>query len=91
MANVVLALIKAKPLQQRTDGCPEHLKRAGLGAAQQGLELGKDLFDRIEVRTVRRQVPQRSTRALNGRSNARDLVRAQVIHHHNVAWTQFGD
>ena len=65
MANVVLALIKAKPLKQRTDGRPERLERAGLGAAQQGLELGKDLFDRIEVRTVRGQVPQRSARALN--------------------------
>ena len=88
MANVVLALIKAKPLQQRADGCPERLERAGLGAAQQGLELGKDLFDWIEVRTVRGQVPQRSTRALNGRLDAGDLVRAQVIHHHDVAGHQ---
>ena len=33
MANVVLALIKAKPLQQQNDGCPERrLERAGLGA-----------------------------------------------------------
>ena len=54
MVNVVLALIEAKALQQRTDGRPERLERAGLGAAQQGLELGKDLFDRIEIRTVRR-------------------------------------
>ena len=43
MANVVLALIKAKAPQQRTDGRPERLKRAHLGAAQQGLELGKNL------------------------------------------------
>ena len=91
MANVVFALIKAKPLEQRTDGGPERLERAGLSAAQQGLELGNDLFDRIEVRTVRGQVPQRSTGPSNGRSNASDLVRAQAIHHHNVAWTQFGD
>ena len=45
MANAVLALIEAKPIPQRTDGPPERLERAGLGAAQQGLELGKDLFD----------------------------------------------
>ena len=88
MANVVLALIKAKPLQQRTDGCPERLERAGLGAAQQGLELGKDLFDWIEVRTVRGQVSQRSTGPFNGRLDASDLVRAQVIHHHDVAGHQ---
>ena len=85
MANVVLALIKAKPLQQRTDGRPERLERAGLSAAQQGLELGKNLFDWIEVGTVRMQVLQRSTGPFNGRSNAGDLVRAQVIHHHDVA------
>ena len=84
MANVVLALIEAKALQQRTDGRPERLERAGLGAAQQGLELGKDLFDRIEVWTVRRYVPQRGTCPFNGRLDAGDLVRAQVIHHHDV-------
>ena len=81
MANVVLALIKAKALQQRTDGCPERLERARLGAAQQAFELGKNLFNGVEVRTVRRQVPQRSTGPFNVRPDAGDFVRAQVIHH----------
>jgi len=58
MANVALALIGSKPLEQRTDGTPERLERAGLGAAQQRLELGKHLLNRVEVRAVRRQVPQ---------------------------------
>ena len=84
MATVALALIGGKPVEQRTDGTPERLERAGLGAAQQRIELGKHLLNRVEVRAVRRQVPQRSACRLNRRLDAGHLVRAQVIHHHDV-------
>ena len=66
MANVALALAGAKQLQQRAHGAPQGFERAGLGFAQQALELGKALLDRVEVRAVRRQVPQRSACGLNG-------------------------
>ena len=51
-------------------------------------QLGKHLLDGVEVRTVGRQIPQRSACPVNGRFHANHLVRAQVVHHHDVARAQ---
>ena len=48
MANVALALIGGKTVEQQTDGITERFERAGLGAAQQRLELGKHLLNRAK-------------------------------------------
>ena len=72
VANVALALIGGESVQQRTNGTPKRFERAGLGAAQQRLELGKHLLNRVEVRAVRRQVAQRRARTLD--VNERDAL-----------------
>ena len=69
-------------------GIPECLQRARLGGAQQALELGKHLLDGVQVRAVGRQIPQRSACPINGRLDPDDLVRAQVVHNHDVARAQ---
>ncbi len=44
--------------EQVADAAPGGLDGARIGFAQQGLELGKDLFDRIEIGRVTRQEEQ---------------------------------
>ena len=65
MANVVLAFAAAELIQQGTNGFPQRVERTGLGFAQQSLQLGEYLFDRVVIRTVGRQLAQRRTGALN--------------------------
>jgi hypothetical protein len=63
------------------DGAPR-------GGAQQGLELGEDLLDRVEIRTVGRQVDEACALRLDGLAHTGDLVRLEVVHHHDIAWAQ---
>ena len=88
MVDVALTFVRAEAIHQRSDGIPECFNGACLGRAQQRLELGKHLLDRIEVRAVGRQVLHLRSHALDGLADAHDLVRTQVVHHHDVAVAQ---
>jgi hypothetical protein len=56
--------------EEIADAAPGGLDRARVGFAQQGLELGEDLLDRIEIGRVARQVEQLGARR-RGSSGAR--------------------
>ena len=60
--------------------------------AEQRLELGEELFDGIEVWTVRREEEQPGARGADGAAHGLPLVAAKIIHNHNVArlerWNQ---
>ena len=90
MANVALTLIRRKLVEQFTDGMPQRLASAGLGAAQHSLELGKHLFTGVKVRAVRGQVTQRSARRFDGWLDFGDFVRTEVVHHYDIARAQRG-
>jgi hypothetical protein len=63
------------------EGCSHH-------PPQPGLDLAPQLLDRIEVRAVRRQIPQRRVGLLDHLGNIRILVGGQVVHDHHVAGSQ---
>ena len=58
---------------------------ARVGFAQQGLELGEDLLDRVEVGRVARQEEQLGTGAADQLANRLALMCAGVTHDDNVA------
>jgi hypothetical protein len=64
---------------------------AGTGGAQEGLQLRKRQFDRIEVRTVGWQKAEPCADGFDGRLYLRLLVHREVIEHHNVAWAERRD
>jgi len=56
--------------------------------AQPVFELGEDLFDGIEVRTVGGQQALRRPAGFDGFSNAGEFMATEIIHHHDFARRQ---
>ena len=61
-----------------------------VGFAQQCLELGKDLFDRVEVGGVSRQEEQLGAGAADELAHGLAFVAAEIVHDDDVAETQRG-
>lgn len=53
-------------------------------------EFGEGPFDWVDVRTVRRKVPQRRARGLDGASDAGAYMSWQIVHDDDVAKGQRG-
>src|SRR5206468_5544015 len=70
---------------------PERLDRSTARGAHQTFELRETLFDRIEIGTVRGQVPQGRAGGLDQRLHALDVMRGEVVGDDDVAWRQRGD
>ncbi len=51
-------------------------------------ELGPGLFDGVQVGRVRRQIKQLRACGLDPLRHAVDLVRAEVVHHHHISWSE---
>src|ERR1035437_8045662 len=66
----------------------ERLGSAGLGGAEQLFQLGPGLLDRIQVRRIRRQVEQFSSRSLDQLLDPGHLVGAEVVHYDYIAGPQ---
>ena len=60
----------------------------GGGLAQECLELGEELLDRVEVWRIGRQAEQPGAARLDGRAHACDLVRAEIVQDDDVAGPQ---
>ena len=88
--KVVGAFSPAEERNGFSYGGPQVRNGAGGGFAEQRLEFGEGLFDRVEVRAVGREVPQRRARGLDGASHAGALVSRQVVHDDDVARRQRG-
>ena len=63
----------------------------GGSLAQQVLELGEDLFDRVQVRGVFGQEEKLGTGRANELAYGFALVTAEIVHDHDVAGTKRGD
>jgi hypothetical protein len=77
-----------EPSPKGGDGCPEGLDSSGGGLAQDCLELGEELLDRVEVWRIGRQAEQPGAACLDGRAHACDVVRAEIVQDHDVAGPQ---
>src|SRR5882724_1314604 len=79
-------------LETGADDRPQVLDRTGGGLAKDRFELGEELLDRIEIRTVRREVEKNRFARLDSLADARKLVNADVVHDDDVdaleSWSQ---
>jgi len=70
---------------------PERLDRSTARGAHQGFEFREAQLDRIEIRTVRGQVPQRGAGRFDQPLDAVDVMRGEVVGDDDVAGRQRGD
>src|SRR6202789_4502048 len=91
MGKEVFAFCWREASERAGDGLVEGFDRSSPCLAQQGLQFGEELFDRIEVGAVWRQITQVGTGGLDGFADALDLVAGQIVHHDNVALPQRRD
>ena len=70
---------------------PEAVDGALGRLAQERLQLGEGVLDRVEVGRVGREVEQARAGCLDQLSHPRPLVAGQVVHDHDVAGPQLGD
>src|ERR1700731_4257425 len=68
-----------------SDGFDERFECSRGGPSQRCFELGKHLFDRIEVGAVGRQIAQRRAGSLDYLPDTSDFVRWQIVHDDNRA------
>src|SRR4051794_15204709 len=91
MNDVVLAFGRRKVVEQGAACLPESGLSSCCRLPEQGLELGKELLDRVEIRGIGREVkhagPCRPDRLLD----PGDLVNSQVVHRDHVARLQHMD
>ncbi len=76
--------------EEGSEALPCCLYGALCGFAQEQLELGEDLFDRIEVRGVRRQEQQPGSSGADGLADGCALVTAEIVHDDDIAGSQRG-
>ena len=70
------------------DGIPEAIAGALSGLSEQRLEFGESLLDRIEIRTVGRQVEQLGAAAFDRLLDAGDFVAGQIVQNDDVPRAQ---
>ena len=90
MAEVVAALGRGEARDTLAQQRPEGLNRATPRGAYQRFELGETELDRIEIRTVRRQVPQGCAGGFDRVLDPVDVMRGEVIGDHDVAGCERG-
>lgn len=76
--------------EELADSVPEGFDGARGGGSEERLELGESVLDRVQVRTVGRQIEELGARGLDRFAHAFDLVRAEIVEHDDVARTQLG-
>ncbi len=77
--------------EQRSDPFPDGLDGALPGFSEERFELGEDLFDRVQIGTVRGQKHQACAGGANGVADCPVLVRPQIVHDDDVAPLERGN
>jgi hypothetical protein len=88
VGEVVGAFGGGEGVENLAEGAPERLDGAGGGGAEQRLELGESQLDRVQIRAVGRQVEEGCPGGFDRLAYAFDLVRLEVVEHHDLARAQ---
>ena len=84
MAEEIQAFRLADGTQDCADSSPKSGNCAIRGLAQERFELAEDLFDRVEVRRIRRQIKYRRIGSLDRFLHPGHLVSRKVVHEDDV-------
>jgi hypothetical protein len=88
MTDEVFAFLGRYAACDGSESFPEGLNTAQSHLPKQSLQLGKYLFDGVEVRTICRQEQQGCAGGLYGLAHRGLLVGGQIVHHDDVAGLQ---
>ena len=91
MTKVIAALGWREAGDTFAEQRPERLDRPTAGGADEGFELRKAQFDRIEIRAVRREVSQCCAGGGDQPFDALDMMRGEVVSDDDVAWRERRD
>ena len=91
MPDVVRAFVRHEEAECRGHQLTDLLERSGAERAQECLQFGKRLFDRIEVRAVGREKSQECPGVLNRRAHFGLFVSPEIVEHNDVTGSQRGD
>ena len=91
MAEVIAALGWGEARDALAEQRPERLDRPTARGAHKRFEFGETQFDRIEIRTVRGQIPQRRADGFDQLQDAVDVMRGEVVGDDDVARHERGD
>src|ERR1700677_1455192 len=83
--EVVFAFVWAEGGQAFSDPGPKALDGSLSGVAQEGLEFGEGVLDRIEVGTVGRKIEKPGASGFAGIADAYALVRSEVVHDDDIS------
>src|SRR5262249_1410457 len=85
------AFLRCEGLKQLPDRSTDGFDRSGGAFAQQVLEFGEDLFDRVQVGGVFWQEDELGAGRAGESAHGFALVAAEIVHDDDVAWLQGGD
>ena len=85
MGEVVAAFLRPEAVEQGAEPPPGRRYGPFGRVAEQGFELGEDLFNGVEIGGVGRQEAQRGAHPCKGRPHGRTLVAAQIVHNDDIA------
>ena len=85
MGEVMGTFLGPEAVEEGADPPPGGLNGPFGGVAQQGFELGKDLFNRIEIGGVRREETQRGPHPFDGCAHGRALMTTEIVHNDDSA------
>ena len=85
MAEIVRTFGRGKQRQRCSDSGPQLLHGAPTRRAEERFQFREPQFDRVQVRTIGRQVPELRARRLDPLADALDVMGAQVVHHDDIA------
>ena len=88
MPDVIRALVRHEESERRRHQLADVLERAWAERAEEGLQFGEGLFDRIEVGAVGRQKSQERSSLLNRRADLGLFVGGEIVEHDDVARSQ---
>lgn len=91
MAKVGAALGGRKPRKAGAEQGPERVDGPASSGPDDGFQLRKTQFNRVEIGTVRWQIPQRRAGGFDQLLHALDVMRGEVVRDHNVAALKCGD
>ena len=85
------AFFRSEAVEEGANPAPRRLDGAFRRVAQEGFELGEDLFNRVEIGRIGRQEAQRGARLLNGGPHGGTLVAAEIVQDDDIADRQSGE
>ena len=75
-------------LKRPSNGVHQGVQGGPPTTSNERLEFGEHHLNRIEVRTVRREVKQGAAPSFDERPYGRSVVGGKIVHHHDLAWLE---